>query len=268
MATFLPIRTPNAIDQAVFVIKFSQKIGEIYLDEIRSLEQTLSDDFINFHEVKVKGVMMTPDGFTTQEEKTVGGACNTPVRPQEHLMNSERSDWTLNITEETIQINCLNYTGWAETINYVSNILAKIFECLSADDILIASINFQVNDTFVVQDSIDDLDYSQLFNQSNYLPQNVWSVGDLWHVHSGWFGESSNIKALNVLNISTRKDVSETVNLMVLVEHLQQVTVDPMIKPNDNKKVPVAIFNYLHEGNKAVISELLTTNIKGKIGLS
>lgn len=268
MATFLPIRTPNAIDQTVFVVKLSQKIGETHLDALRQLEDTLKDDFINFHEIKVQGVMMTPDGITTQENRIVGGSCNTPVVPQEHLMNSERSDWILNITEETIQINCLNYTSWTESISYVDNILTKIFDCLPEDDILIASINLQINDTFVVQDGIEDVDYLQLFNHSKYLPENIWEAGMLWHAHSGWFDAIETTNALNVLNISTRKDVSETINLMILIEHLLQVTFDPLIALDNNKNLPSSIFGILHNANKTVMKELLNSDIKTQIGLS
>lgn len=267
MATFLPIRTPNAIDQAVFVVKLSEKIGETHLEALRPLEETL-EDFTDFREVKVQGVMLTPNGVATHENRVIGGECNTPAHSQEHLMNNERSDWVLRIIEDSIQINCLNYTSWKQSIDYVNELLVNIFKCLPLDEIMITGINFQVNDSFVVQDSLEDTDYSQLFNHSKYLTENTWDAGMLWHVNSGWFDSTDNDKTLNVLNISTRKDVSESVNLMVTVEHLQQYTMDAWIPINANEGFPGIIFNQLHENNKTVVKELLTCNIKKQIGLS
>ena len=267
MAIFSPVRTPNAIDQCVFVVKLSHKIGETHLEALRQLEQALGE-FINFHEVKLQGIVLSPDGANTQESRTIGVECHTTVHPQEHLINNERSDWIIRIVEESIQINCLNYTSWAESIEYVDNLLAKVFKCLPTDEIIISSIHFQVNDSFVVQDSIEKIDFSQLFNQSKYLPENVWDAGSLWHVNSGWFDDPENNKALNVLNISVRKDVTEKVKLMVLIEHLQQITLDPMIIVKNDKDAPITIFNHLHDKNKSVVKELLTSDIKNKIGLS
>ena len=267
MATFLPIRSPNAIDQAVFVVKVSKKIGELYLTELKMLKETLVG-FENFKDVKVQGVMMTPNGMTVQDNRVIGGSCNTPPHAQEHLVNSERPDWLLNITEDTIQINCLNYVSWGESIAYVDNILTKTFECLPSSEIFITGVTFQVNDSFVVQDNIDDVDYSQLFNHSKYLPENAWSVGSLWHVHSGWFDNKNSNNDLNVLNISTRKDVSETILLQVSIEHMQQFTFEPMVALAGNESAPITIFNRLHARNKSVATDLLLADIKAQIGLS
>lgn len=268
MVTFLPIRTPNAIDQVVFVVKLSERFAETHIDALKPLEQELSDDFIDFREVKLQGVVLSPDGITTHDNRVIGVECRTPVHSQDHLLNNKRTDWALRVVEDSIQINCLNYTSWKESIDYVAKLLAKIFKFLPIDEVLITGINFQVNDIFVVQDSIENTDYSQLFNHSKYLTENTWNVGVVWHVNSGWFDNTEHDKTLNVLNIATQKDVSESVNLMVQVEHMQQYAMNAWVPLNANEEFPVIIFKQLHEGNKAVANELLTSDIKNKIGLS
>ncbi len=268
MAIFLPIRTPNAIDQAVFVVKLSERFAETHVEALKPLEQELSEEFTNFHEVTLQGVVLSADGITTHDNRIIGVECNTPVHSQDHLLNNERTDWILRIVEDSIQINCLNYTSWEESIDYVDKLLAKVFKCLPTDEVMISGINFQVNDIFVVQDSIEDTDYSQLFNHSKYLTENTWNVGVVWHVNSGWFDSAEHDRTLNVLNIATQKDVSESVNLMVKIEHLQQYVMDAWVPLNVNEDFPVVIFKQLHEGNKVIVNELLTSDIKNKIGLS
>jgi len=270
MATFLPIRTPNAIDQAVFVVKLSQKIGETQLAELKQLENILSDEFPHFSEVKLQGVMMGADGGTTSlNNRVIGIECRSGVTQQEHMLNGERSDWVLRVSEDSIQINCLNYTDWSSVASYVCSLLDKVFGCISSDNLMIVGVNFQVNDAFVVKDTIDDIDYTQLFNHSKYLTGNAWNIGLLWHVNSGWFVEDTEYeRVLQVLNISTRTDETQSVKLIVLIEHMQQYTMSSVIPVESKNELLQKVFGELHSNNKELMKELVVPNIKENIGLT
>jgi hypothetical protein len=268
MATFSPIRTPNAIDQAVFVVKLSQNIGEAQLEALKQLENILDGTFENFHEIPLNGIAITADGVSTISNKIIGVECNTPSHQQEHEISSKRSDWILRIIEDSIHINCLSYSNWNDTINFVDQYLTTVFDNISSENLKIIGINLQVNDSFVVKDSIDDLDYSQLFNRSKYLTENTWDIGSLWHVNSGWFDATDYEAALNVLNISTRTNISDSINLIVLIEHLQQYTLIADVPVESKSELIQKVFNELHEKNKVIVNELLAPDIKKQIGLS
>jgi len=269
MATFEPIRTPNAIDQAVFVIKLACNIGTSALNSLESLKEKLPEDFDSFEEVSLAGVVVTSSGVSSQDKRAIGIECRTVVKNQDHALVNERSDWMLRIVENSIQVNCLSYMGWEQTRDYASLLLSIVFECLPEDEIVIAEISYQVNDTFVVTGEVDTdkLDYSQLFVHSMYLTENVWERGSLWHVNSGWFDKLEEAPTLNVLNISARKNVSGSVKQVSLIEHLQRYSPNKPVDAIENKTFLEGVFQKLHDENKKVVRDLLTTEVQKRIGL-
>jgi len=270
MAKFDPIRSPNAIDQAVFVIGLSKNIGKDNVDAIKGLKDRLASEFDEFNDIHMMGIELSPDGLNKPDKQVVGVECKTETKEQEHLLVAKRPDWLLRISENSIQINCLNYAGWGQAVGHVGHLLEILFESLTTtlEGVSIIEITFQVNDMFIVSDADEGIDYSQLFNRSKYLNENIWGAGVLWHLHSGWFESDDRAgNVLSVLNISTRTEVTIPDKHIVLVEHLQKSTVDNGLSIEINKTEIEGLFGVLHEKNKILVSDLFSDDIKGRIGL-
>jgi len=233
------------------------------------LQDSLGDGF-KLNDIKMQGFAVTPDGSSVLNNKVIGIDAKTPVLEQEHEVNNQRSNWLLKVVEDSIHINCLNYANWDDTINYVCELFQKIFEVVPTTiKLKIIGVNFQVNDSFVLKEEVAEVDYTKLFNKSKYLTENIWESGSLWHLNSGWFsGNTTYGNELNVLNISTRTNVSENINLVVLIEHLQQYTLIGEIPDISRSDLIKSVFASQHANNKALVSELLSQEVKDKIGLT
>ncbi len=269
MTDFKPIRTPNAVDQVVFVIKISQNISDNHPDTLKSLQQTLKEKFVVSNDITMNKLEVTPEGMKNQLNIFGGVELRSEILNQEHKLVGKRANWQLRISGDTIQINCFNYTTWTKVSSYVNTLYSDIFQCLAlSNEALITEVVLQYNDTFISEEEAESFNVANLFSKSKFMTENVIEQNSIWHLNSGWFSKIENENSvLNVLNISTHTISGEKVRYMAKIEHLQKFDVKTKIPISDKTGFISKMFISLHTENKALVSSLLTEEIKEQIGL-
>lgn len=178
--------------------------------------------------------------------------------------------WSLEITPESIEIECRVYSRW----KYVSENAFKImFEAL---DILasksdgngpkLGNISLSVTDRFVPEN--DEFDASGLLKPSAFIPAFLFKAGPAFHSHNGWFAVEDQFKTLHNLNVSSqpKPDASDQ-NWQIRILHLQQLSDVAGAALQSDQITLSQHFNLMHERNKLMIQNVLQNSVLSEIGM-
>ena len=187
----------------------------------------------------------------------------------QNLLPDGRPSWTLRVEGNTIVVSCTDYKRWddisAKALGHIKAAIAFV----NNDTNAVSSLIHQIVDRFVTANK-DEYNIGQVFNtQSPYLTGQALKAGNFWHVFQGWFEDRQVFsgKLLNVLNLSTA-DNPASITITTTIDHAAHLRFSSpkAIGEFDNEFTRKA-FDELHECNKSIIKQLLTSDQLKAIGL-
>lgn len=259
---FEPKNETHAIVESVWLLNFAR---EFTGDEIEALaKNNILTDFLP-HISKPQIFHIT---FGSEAE---------PQPPAGLQMQRFKEDgllaWRLRVSHSEISVNCLDYKGWKVSGDQAGQlILAAISSSLLQEDNHIVSCLKQVANLFTWNGPRDVYDASELFFDDNkILPPCVRGKGEAWHSHCGWFepvegGDCGIEKMLRRVNVDALvEDNIPTLRFDVLSQAFLLESIGP--SPAHQSEVE-EIFNFLHDANKDMVRNQLSTSMRKRIGIN
>ena len=260
MSAFEPINPDHAIAAVAFSVNFNRplEVGEIAT--ARKIEPEVKDF--------LPGITLIPRDPPRPPlpwSPVIIGFMLHRVRPD------GQPAWVLTAHQNSIVVQCAEYTRWADVWGRVRTWLMKLHNLVKRSDLFITSVNLQYKDQFSAPKPLDSDVLEKLFKvDSQYIPSRTFNNKELWHINQGWYlPETTPMigNKLNVLNIAT----SEFGNSIVLViDHLARFQLDnPSELFSDcGDRAPIdVVMEELHVQNKFLLRNLLSAQMARRIRL-
>lgn len=123
-------------------------------------------------------------------------------------------------------------------------------------------------DEFLIVDHtaswIDDL----FSNETMYLALHTLNCNEFWHSHTGFFTHTDidNSKMLTKINLDYIKDSSDRYKVTSQIQH--QIRLEKQFNFTSFKEKQIEVtFSTMHDFNKKVLADLLTSQMAGAINL-
>jgi len=258
-----PLNEKNAIDSAVFMLKFEREFSFDENKTISGVAEVLKKELPNVNELK--RISLNIDTVAQRQS----GEVETSGLSLQRFQEDGTPAWELTVVRDSIVATCRTYSCWATEKGTAIRFIRAVLHLLERSDNLINGVVLQITDRFIgpAQDSYD---IESVFNkESPYLTKNVLTQGPLWHVFQGWFNAPSNVirgKCLNVLNISTNVTREHISSIEHSIQYQMDELKEAVIYSQDTSSLSV-IFDDLHEKNKVLVKELLCKEQLEAIGL-
>jgi uncharacterized protein (TIGR04255 family) len=251
----------HAIVSTVFSFYFSKKLD---VNEIQKLKENLSPDKLenaglplpDIKEIK-EFVLSATHGKAEEPQISDAGV-------ELHWYSSNGGlDWIMTANNSFIQIQCFNYTRWADIFKHVRTLVSLITPTSQEME------NLHISKALLHY--VDQFDYAPeseykletLFKEdTDYLAKHCFSRDKLWHCHNGWFEEIEAYKCLNQLNIEGIE--MDNTSYSVMVSHSQVFDSDKTFKDFDSL---APYFETMHSQNKNLLQRLLTHKIVRRLSL-
>jgi uncharacterized protein (TIGR04255 family) len=258
-----PLNKENAIDSAVFMLKFNREFSFEENKAISGVAEVLKSELPNANELKRFSLNIDTVAEKQSGEVEISGLSLQRFQPD------GTPAWELTVVRDSIVATCRAYSSWTAEKETAIKFIKAVLHLLERSDNLINGVILQITDRFI-EAAPGSYNIENVFNkESLYLTKNVLTQGPLWHVFQGWFDEPNDVikgRCLNVLNISTNVTREHVSN----IEHSVQYQISEpkeAISYNQDTSSLSSIFDDLHEKNKAVIKELLCREQLKAIGL-
>lgn len=250
-----PISEKHAIDVASFIVVFERPFETNIIDSLLGLHDRLKTDYPTFNLTKTMEVNVTGNEVSQKIGVTSGGVL-------QNLRSDGRPIWTLRVEGNTIMVSCTDYKRWGDISSKALDHIKAAIAFVNNGGNAASSLIHQIVDRFVTANK-DEYDITQVFDtQSPYLTEQALKAGKLWHVFQGWFDDKQELdgKVLNVLNLSTAENPAN-ITITTTIDHAAHLRFDSpkALEELDDKFIRKA-FDELHESNKSIIKQLLTTD--------
>lgn len=262
---FVPAGINHAITEVVFGLVFERPFAP---EEITAV--------LNNHEAfnaRLPGVNKMPSFPIFIQGQQIGNP-NGGVAFDRYNSAGELEQ-RLRIEGNSIHVNSLIYSRWEAV---APEALSLISECMS---IAIQTKNevkgvlLQYVDLFQWQGDIAQYKLSELFDaKGNYYPPSIFGRGPFWHLHQGWFRtEDLPAKGKMLERLTTDGVLNENGQPVVKIDCYLGLDIDVGASSSDlHQKRGTEpsihdLFNYLHQQNKLIIKNCLTTDMNQRIGL-
>lgn len=270
---FEPINRAHAVVETVFFFELLDRVlhDEGFPNKIKSA----LNDFFNKAEV------------APSVEFTFDLATGATLQKSSDALNFTRGDpsdgsvsWVLRVNGVHVSLHCVEYTRWDAVYASAKMVLAKVFKLLREDNGIL-SFGMKVIDRFDYLGSEEEFNISELLSErSRYLPVNLFSSRNRWHVNSGWFVAYQNaIEVLHQLALDSSIHTDELGNFknFITIDHTATFkTLNPIVRepavhaPFDEQALGFidAAFHHLHLENKRVMIDLLRSEVSRKLNIS
>lgn len=270
---FSPINSAHSISEVVVFLHFRHALGG---DEIDALFKTRSD--------LKEDLPIGEEEFAIEANFQFGPSDNQNIdvkkqRKSGFVLRSVKKDgspeWAFRLADNTVNINCLAYTRWAETKERVLRYLKWFWGAPPTEERFVELVGLKYVDQFLYQEDESEYAPSDLLNfNSPLISRNIGGVGHLWHCHTGWFAEREEIgRPLVQLNVaSAPKVIQDKMELVTTIENniILRKSENVEILP-DRVEGPhgflTRVLDDFHNLNKELLSELLSEEAKKRIGL-
>lgn len=263
--TFAPKTGGHSIAEVVFGLTFSEPFTADKIDE-------LAESKDSWREFLPRVGRSSGFEFTIDVQAGISAPMVTPAPGAifDRLNPDGTISWRLNVQQNSIYVNCLDYTSWTEIRPRAMELL-KTASLLLATDTGVSTIVLQYVDIWEWASERNGYDLRSLLRPEKVVP-GVFDKGPNWHQHFGWFRPSDAMGGGRILERF----------------HLDAVD-DPSTKPSvkldgflsfepENKPVMGgafwqspqvdALFDGLHDLNKDIVRGLLTEDMANRIGLN
>ncbi len=253
----------NAIDSAVFMLKFNREFSFEENKAISGVAEVLKNDLPHANELKRFILNIGANAEKQSGEVETSGLSLQRFKPDGTPV------WELTVVRDSIVATCRAYSSWTDEKEMAIKFIKVVLHLLEHSDNLINGVILQITDRFI-ETASGNYNIENVFNKgSPYLTRNSLTQGPFWHVFQGWFDGPSDViqgQCLNVLNISTNVTREYVSN----IEHSVQYRMNELketVSYSQNTGSLSSIFDELHEKNKTVIKELLCNEQLEAIGL-
>ena len=277
---FAPINKNHAIAEVVFFFNFNARFADSTISLLDNVADKLKDQLPSYSPIQA---MEQQVKFETHNNQPI--VTNTVRKAGFELKKfnpSGQIDWVLALNDETISVNCLDYTRWEDVWGKTKSFLIEIFNIVSSQNNLnLVNFGFKCVDKFSFHGIPSEYDLSNLFKaESDFLPNQIFKATETWHCNSGWFDDSFNnleqdnkFKVLNHFNLDSSRIQSNLNNMdqiVITIDHTQVVVFEKGIIEQElldlNGNIS-NVFNKMHEMNKLALLNILNSNIAKQINL-
>ncbi|KIC60634.1 hypothetical protein RM53_04165 [Brevundimonas nasdae] len=177
--------------------------------------------------------------------------------------------WSVKFSGYDLIVECTVYSRWADVWNSASRYLSEAFELVRSKqtDVNIADFRLQVTDQFRTAE--EGYKASELFAEgSRYLSPMAYDGRQVWNNAVGWIETEGDVRYSDTLAIQIQgNEDGSTVTppYLVTIQHFGRAVTagDPVPEIG---RLDELITN-LHERNKNVIGEILSAEMRQRIGL-
>jgi uncharacterized protein (TIGR04255 family) len=252
-----PISGKHSIEAVAFVIEFEQPFSDATLERLLTLKDTLTAEYPSFTTTQLTQFKVENNKMSSSSSG-IGGVF------LQKLSRDGRPARTLRVQANAILVTCFgfDYDSWKKTFSKALADLSVAANVAADDQNPLSSIVLQVIDRFVGP-SIDSYDISQVFNsESSFITKQAQIAGPLWHIHQGWFHEQAEITDANNLNILNLGTNNTPAGVITTIDHVAKINFISPRKASDagDKDLLATVFNYLHDRNKNIVTDLLNAD--------
>ncbi|RAN75775.1 hypothetical protein B5P43_25775 [Bacillus sp. SRB_336] len=263
LTALYPFASRHAVQSATMVMAWEAAISDEYLTEVQALRGALKADFGAMHlNQRITFNMLDPSSGVSAPG--IGGV---------NFVRGNVPDITrsLQVQEKIVQLTSNDYDRWVHFIKLVQRSF-KTLGPVVAKGRKLASVQLQYVDTFMWKGDPKNLQLSEIFDSTSpYLPQNIFTLGnDFWHSHHGFFSTREapeNCRLLDNVNVQRAPKEGTSEHVLTIVTNHQLLPKDEIWSPEGCLDFLNTHSAFLHDRNKAMLSSLLTDEVKGLISL-
>lgn len=268
--SLIPYSNRHAVQSAVLVVGFHQ---EVDLPHASSLALAAHDKLkaVLPNRGEIQTITFQVGGAVPQQNASgIGGWEFSDHFAPNEVVNGINARRSATVVEHRLVITENAYNRWADFKNFVCAVTDALsgmaFENRALRDVALAYA-----DSFSWKGDPQKIDAAGVFSSDScYLPSNVFDVGSkLFHATHGFFvdapvdGAQSLIENVSVARV--RRNAAEHDTFAINTEH--RLVVDGQIYGADSRNFVEAQLEMLHQRNKAVLSNLLTPEVRELIKL-
>ncbi len=187
-------------------------------------------------------------------------------------------NWRLKIEQNTIFVNCLDYTRWTEIWGMAREYLALVVS-LTGSEAHLASALLQYIDVFEWDQSVETFDINELLRVGNeYIPASMDGRGHLFHLHQGWYSPMETARRLTRVHVDGVEELEFAGDPSNPNRVSPIVKIDTYLQDQLNEHMPImsafdsgwidSSFSEMHDENKNLLRAFLTNELCGRIGLN
>lgn len=268
---FEPVHSAHSIEQAVLVLHFDRPLDQTHLlAAIESANQ--------FHPELPGSTPVVGGGFSV----AFGARPSMPMQMSTTGVVLHRSapdgsiEHELRVEQTSVTFRTARYSRWSaiwdQAKRYYSAVIGHYMD--NESNLVSVSVNFV--DKFIWNGDPKEFDSSLLLNKnSEYIAKHIFSLNDLWHIHTGAFIQSDeqtkrlmniNVDCLDEINgFQSRRAISITT---VLTDMFNQPGFLPFLATNENVMSFISVhMESLHAFDKEILSRTLVEPMAKQIAL-
>lgn len=268
---FEPVHSAHSIEQAVLVLHFDRPLEQARLSAAMGAANQFKSELPG-------STPVIGGGFSV----AIGGSPSMPMQMPATGVMLHRSapDGTieseLRVEQASITFRTTRYSRWSAIWDQAKRYFSAVIGAYLENGSALVSISINFVDKFVWNGDQKDFDSSLLLSKdSEYIAKHIFSLNDLWHIHTGAFIRSDeqtkrlmniNIDCVDEFNgLHSRRAISITT---VLTDMFNQPGFEPFAVTNDNAmNVISAHLESLHTFDKDILSKTLVESMAKQIAL-
>lgn len=267
---FQPINEAHAIVEAVIFFEFEPVFNEADLSRFLPLQQELKTEFPVGNPMQMIQFRIDQQTGTQALEQRPSGL------ELKSVDEAGAPEWLVRIIEPNISIHCLKYTRWDNVWKQASKTLTAVFSKIGPTQSVLRNVGLKYIDRFVYDGDEDKLDITALINaKCAYITPKSFETDGRWHTHSGWFEKGENgSEILNQVNIDAAFQMQDnkrrhftTIDMNHIARNLTPESVPSLKEALEKGAVISTLLDRLHNLNKAVLSDILTADVRKRINL-
>ena len=262
--SFEPRYEKHAIDQIAVAIGFARSFQENEMNNFEKNHDLWREELPRFEPERVISFSFGPEPVEPR------------VPPSARVFQAYRRDgrisWRLGARENTILVNCLEYTRWDEVWRKAKSFVQRALPYFSEDNQII-SFQLQYIDLFRWHGVPDEIDFQELLRSpSKYVPDMAWDKGAIWHLHLGWFIPIQNPVSGRLLErthldaVFAEGDATTKIDSVLRLDLTESVHKPDQVLDGPEPVVD-RVYDYLHLRHKEIFGEFLSEQMCKRIGL-
>lgn len=263
---FEPQGPNHAIIEAVFGFQLARNVTASEVDLLIAVhDKVFKADLPRINRTQVMMIGALPANL--QFTPPVPGVSFDSIKKDGSL------EWRLRVDDNSLLVNCLDYSRWSQVWPKARDYLAAASEILLATDNAVTGVLLQYIDVFRWAGKVDDYDVGELLDvDSDHVPLSVLDCQPLWHLHQGWY-RTDNLpvpgRILERVHLDAVLDDNGTPVVKVDTYMLLELAMQQNKVATFGGSAPMAekVFGGLHSVNKALLKSFLTQDMAKKINL-
>lgn len=258
---FIPQSEQHAIIEVVIGLTFARPF---YANEIEAFAKTHNELKAELPRVNRAAVFNIAFGNNPPPTPPVGGVMFDRFKADGSI------EWRLNVTGNSILVNCLSYTRWHEVWPRARDYLISAIRAVGSDDNPLVATTLQYIDMFAWEGAPEDYEISRLLDlSSDFLPSSLSERGQLWHLHQGWFVPVSvqpprrTLKRIHIDALEQDASPMVKIDTYINLEHRLGVPIGHFTTDRFN-----AIFDDLHKQSTTMLAGILSEETRQRINLN